>query len=122
MRENKWKSYQRNLTPVFNIAGSALIIDKIRGASLRLIHSRFITAAAFALSLQSLPLLLQLFPVLTHLVAAAEAAAVASLSCTGSRRQERGKENNNKSVQTTMRLRWEFWDILGHFGTIRKTF
>ena len=37
-----------------------------------------------------------------------------------------------KSVRTTMRLKWAFWDILGHFGTtldilghfgtIRKTF
>ena len=23
----------------------------------------------------------------------------------------------NKSVRTTMRLKWAFWDILGHFGT-----
>ena len=23
---------------------------------------------------------------------------------------------NNKSVRTTLRLNWTFWDILGHFG------
>ena len=23
----------------------------------------------------------------------------------------------NKSVRTTMHLKWAFWDILGHFGT-----
>ena len=28
----------------------------------------------------------------------------------------------NKSVQTTMHLKWAFWDSLGHFGTIRMTF
>ena len=26
----------------------------------------------------------------------------------------------NKSIRTTMRLKWAFWDILGHLGTIRN--
>ena len=31
-------------------------------------------------------------------------------------------KKTNKSVWTTIRLKWTFWDILRHFGTIRKTF
>ena len=27
------------------------------------------------------------------------------------------KTKQNKSVRTTMRLKWAFWDILGHSGT-----
>ena len=30
--------------------------------------------------------------------------------------------NENKSVRTTMRLSWIFWDIFGQFGTIQITF
>ena len=32
------------------------------------------------------------------------------------------EEQINKSVRTSMRRKWTFWDILRHFGTIGKTF
>ena len=39
------------------------------------------------------------------------------------KRGETIQKKQNKSVRTTMRLNvnWTLWDIMGHFGTIRKT-
>ena len=37
-------------------------------------------------------------------------------------RDARIQNNKNKSIRTTMHLKCVFWDVLGYFGTIRKTF
>ena len=37
-------------------------------------------------------------------------------------REEELPQQQNKSIRTTMRLKWTFWDILGQFGRLYDEF